>query len=532
MTARRTGRAGVLAAVIALAAAAPALAAADPLNVLFLSVDDLRPELGTYGAPAVTPNIDRLARGGMRFDRAFTAIATCAASRASLLTGTYPPTTGVFTMEPTLNQANPDLVTLPRIFRDAGYEAVEVGKFAHVPEDTPDAWSRPRIMPDWNPPEYLAPGNGKWTGDSEPPRGPLGEAANVPDGAYVDGRIARRAIDELRRLRERPFFLAVGFIRPHLPFNCPARYWELYQRRASLPPGLEGLERVHPLEWHDNYELAMYTGGKRIGDARQRFLIHGYRACVSYVDALIGTLLDELERLGLADRTLVVLWGDHGWHLGEHGIWGKNTALDPSLRIPLIVRGPGVPAGASTRAFVETVDILPTLAELAGLPIPEQVEGTSFVPLFSDPERVWKRAVFGWRRRAVREAETVRTEDFRFVRWVNRRNDRGEIQSVELYDHRVDPREYVNVVREPKYAVAVQRLNWMLDAWQEGQPVAWKTQELGSMAARSRGSGSAERVARELLWPVLAIAVGLAVWLLLRRRALRTSERFGDRDAM
>jgi iduronate 2-sulfatase len=276
-------------------------------------------------------------------------------------------------------------------------------------------------MPEWNPPEYYEPMNRSHTGRRELPRGPVTEGADVSDDTYLDGKLATHAVAELRRLKDRPFFLAVGFVRPHLPFNCPRKYWDLYDRRDIALPDTIAPERVPKAEWHGNYEPAMYLGGRTISQLTGRRLIHGYRACVSYIDAQVGRLLEELDRLGLSERTLVVLWGDHGWHLGEHGIWGKNTALDVALRVPLIVRGPGLASGKSTKALVETVDILPTLCELTGIPVPDQSEGLSFVPLLEDPKRPGKRAVFGWRQRHPLNGQTVRTPRYRLVRWATGR---------------------------------------------------------------------------------------------------------------
>ncbi len=432
--------------------------------MLFISVDDLRPELGTYGAPAHSPNIDRLAAEGVRFDRAYAAVAACAASRASMLSGAYPQTTRVFFMAPALSEGNPRLIPLPRLFKDAGYETVEVGKFLHTEQDAPRAWSQPSwLPPDWDFPQYLAPNNVHMSGIRTAPRGPVSEAPEVPDAAYVDGKIATRAIDELRRMKDRDFFLAVGFVRPHLPFNCPARFWDLYDRDQIEVPDLKGMDSVAKQQWHGNYEPRTYEGGQRIDADTAKRLIHGYRACVSYIDSQVGRLLAELERQELASRTLVVLWGDHGWHLGEHGIWGKHTALEPSLRIPLIVRAPGVAGGVASSGLVESADILPTLCELTGIPDPRQGEGTSFVPLLHDPNRPWKRAAFGLVYRNNTVGQTVRTQRYRFVRWGGWSGDAWEFQAAELYDHQTDPREYRNVANQPENRATVRRLNAWLD---------------------------------------------------------------------
>jgi len=512
------------AALIAVAGATGSKAApleSERMNVLFISVDDLRPELGAYGAPVVTPNIDRLADAGLRFDHAYAQVSACAASRAALLTGTYPHTSGVYLMRPSLGEANPGLVTMPQLFKDAGYETIEIGKFVHLPEDTPGAWSRERWMPEWNPPEYYEPMNRGHTGRRERPRGPVTEGADVSDDTYLDGKLAAHAVAELRRLKDRPFFLAVGFVRPHLPFNCPRKYWDLYDRRNIVLPDTISRERVPNAEWHGNYEPAMYQGGRTIGELTGRRLIHGYRACVSYIDAQVGRLLDELDRLGLSERTLVVLWGDHGWHLGEHGIWGKNTALDVALRVPLIVRQPGRVGGESTKALVETVDILPTLCELAGISVPDQVEGLSFVRLLEDPKRPGKRAVFGWRQRAGLDGQTVRTPRYRLVRWAKRKKP-GRLLGLELYDHENDPREYVNLARLPEHADTVKRLNAMLDAWLRHEPVGLAEPDA---ALGSAASGNSPGLRAALGWSLALAVLGVAGVLLLWRSITRTGSR-------
>jgi iduronate 2-sulfatase len=442
-----------------------------PLNVLFIAVDDLRPELGTYDAPVLTPHIDQLAAEGIRFDHAYTEVAACGASRASLMTGTYSRTTRVAAMKPPLSLANPALLTMPQLFKSAGYETIEIGKFQHFTEDAPHAWSRPHWDPDQRRPHYEAPRNRRFSGVRSQPRGPFAEAVDVPDDSYGDGKLALRAVDQLREISDRPFFMALGFRRPHLPMNCPKKYWDLYDRdEIRLPTG--DVSGVAKQEFHGNYEVAMYSGFDARNHDASRTLVHAYRACVSYIDAQIGRVLDELDRLQLAERTIVVLWGDHGWHLGEHQLWGKFTLLEPSLRIPLILRVPGRTDGRSASGFVETVDILPTLCELTGIDIPAQVEGVSFTRLLDDPTREWKQAVFGSRKVFTRDfphaAMTVRTPRFRLVRWFDKSNRR---QALELYDHESDPREYVNLASEVEHQARVVALNAMIDQWSIGRTV-------------------------------------------------------------
>jgi len=253
-------------------------------------------------------------------------------------------------------------------------------------------------------------------------------------------------------------------------------------------------------------------------------MIHGYRACVSYVDSLIGRMLDELDRLDLRDRTVVVLWGDNGWHLGEHGIWGKGTALEVALRIPLIVRVPGVSGAKSTTALVETVDLLPTLCELNGIPIPEQVEGLSFVPLLQDPERPWKRAVFGWRQRLEYAGQTVRTQRHRLVRWVE--GDAAEVRGVELYDHETDPREQHDIAGDPEQAETLRQLNALLDAWLRREPVGL-LEQTAVRGSRSVGERPPQPGAGARL--LAAGALALAGVVALRWSIARTRRRWRER---
>ncbi len=429
-----------------------------------------------------------------------------------MLSGAYPQTTGVIFMAPALSEGNPRLIPLPRLFKDAGYETVEVGKFLHTAKDAPEAWSRESwLPPEWVHPQYLATENVHMSGIQTSRRGPISEAPDVPDDAYVDGKIATRAIEELRRMEDRDFFLAVGFVRPHLPFNCPARYWDLYDRDQIEVPDREGMYRVANQQFHGNYEPRVYDGGGSIDADTAKRLIHGYRACVSYVDAQIGRLLAELARQGLADRTVVVLWGDHGWHLGEHGIWGKNTALEQSLRIPLILRVPGVLGGQSSSGLVESADILPTLCELTGIPDPRQGEGVSFVALLNDPDRPWEEAALGWAYRANSIGQTVRTQRYRYVRWGGRRGGEWELLGAELYDHQNDPREYQNVAYDPENRDTVERLNTLLDALLTGDSgptnsgtkkfvsaIGTELQKLAPVLAAPRINGAIMRIDRDV----------------------------------
>ncbi|NQT88826.1 sulfatase, partial [bacterium] len=392
-----------------LAPFARAQAAPKKLNVLFIAVDDLRPELGCYGQKHIlSPHIDRLAAQGLLFDRAYCQQAVCAPSRASLMTGARPDTTKIYALRTPVRKAMPDVITLPQHFRQNGYETAAMGKiYHHASDDNRTGWSTPA----WRP-------KGEWVGrgyrsekalaairerDARNPEkkgiGPAVDAADVPDNGYPDGAVADRAIAELRRLKDKPFFLAVGFFKPHLPFNAPKKYWDLYDRSTIQVPSNRKAPKGAPSYAMTSWgEMRQYTGIPKKGpvpDAQAKELIHGYYACVSYMDAQVGRVVAELEALGLRDSTIIILWGDHGWKLGEYSSWCKHTNFELDTHVPMLISVPGQKnAGKKTRALVEFVDVYPTLCEAAGVPLPDHLEGTSMMPLFDDPERPWKSAAF------------------------------------------------------------------------------------------------------------------------------------------
>jgi arylsulfatase A-like enzyme len=443
-------------------------------NVLFILVDDLRPELGAYGVErAVTPNIDRLASQGVLFERAYTQQAVCAPSRAVLLTGLRPDSTRIYDLNTPVRSVMPEHVTLPQHFRRHGYTTVALGKVYHHDDDDPQGWSVGPIEPE-----------GEWRGrghlsaeairaveayeaehHDRSGRGPAYEAPAVPDTAYEDGKIANRAIEQMRRLRDQPFFLAVGFKKPHLPFNAPRKYWDLYPpEQIRLPDNYFKPEGVTPYSLANFGELRNYTVIPKQGpvsDEKARGLIRGYLAATSYVDAQIGRVLEELDRLGLAENTVAVLWGDHGFKLGEHAEWVKHTNFEIDTRVPLMVRSPGTTrAGGRSRAFVETVDIYPTLSELAGLPAPAH-QGLSFAPLLWDPNRAWKRAAFSqYPRGGGVMGRGIRTDRYHYIEW--QRGPTREVVAREIYDHQVDPQENRNLAGDPRLAPTVSELSRML----------------------------------------------------------------------
>jgi len=430
-------------------------------NILFLSIDDLRPELGAYGAPQVkSPHIDRLAGEGMRFDRAYCQVPVCGASRVSLMTGMLPTSERFTNYRSRADEDVPEAPTLPEIFRKAGYTTISNGKVFHNIEDTADrSWSEPPWRPDgWG---SRTPALEETTERlSERGRGLIYEIADVPDSMYTDGKIAERTVEDLKRLKEagEPFMLFCGFYRPHLPFYAPKKYWDMYERdqieladnryfpRGAPHGDLRGSEEF----W------AYHMGDYHVGsDAFHRMMRHGYLASVSYVDQLVGNVMKQLEQLGLRDNTIVVLWGDHGFHLGEHDFWGKHNTMHLSTRVPLILSLPGKQL-SSTSALVETSDLFPTLCELAGVPIPETVQGKSLVSLLENPHREFRDSAysrFGYS--PERPGLAVITDRYNYT-WYPASGEEM------LYDLEKDPDENRNVAAEEAYADALAKVRALL----------------------------------------------------------------------
>ena len=438
-------------------------------NVLLLIADDMRPEMGCYGVKEVkTPHIDRLARSGTVFLNAYCNVPVSGASRASMLTGVYPHYPDRFVHYSAYAQKDcPEAVPLSGWMTRHGYYTVSDGKVFHHWQDHADSWSeRPfRTHPDGYD-VYWAEYNRweLWMNEAsarsihpKTKRGPFCEWAEVPDTAYDDGKLALRAIADLERLKRKgqPFFLACGFWKPHLPFNAPKRYWDLYDR-SRIPAATnrfrpEGL----PDEVRNSTEIYAYARTTQPDDIFfQQEARHGYYACMSYVDAQIGKVLDALDSLGLADNTIVVLVGDHGWHLGEHNFLGKHNLMDRATHVPLIVRAPGMKPG-KTRSMVELVDIYPTLCDLCGIPVPEgQLDGDSFRPVLVDHKAKTKEGVYiqweGGDNRVDRR--------YNYAEW---RKD-GEVRSRMLFDHKADPEENCSRAGRPKYRAVVEECSGWL----------------------------------------------------------------------
>ncbi|MEX0332005.1 MAG: sulfatase [Puniceicoccaceae bacterium] len=421
-------------------------ASSQPPNVLFIAVDDLRPELGCYGADHMkTPNIDRLASMGTLFKRAYCNVAVCGASRASLMSGIRPTANRFLRHTARQDEQAPDVPSLAEHFRANGYYSISNGKIYHFSADTPESWSEPAWKPDQGHARYLIAENAAIAEQNPKGRGPAFEAAEVPDNAYPDGMVADKAISDLHRLKamDQPFFLAVGFIRPHLPFNAPKKYWDLYDRNSVRQPDNHFFPLGAPEEARYTFgELRNYSNipdEVPISDPELRIsLRHGYYAATSFADALVGKVVDTLERLGLAENTIIVLWGDHGWQLGEHTYWCKHTNFEVAVQVPLIIVDPRKPKGNKVNALVEYVDIYPTLCELAGLELPGHLQGESMMPLLLDPAAPGKTAVFS----RFGRGESIRTDRYRYTAFF----DGETIVSDMLYDHLADPHENINIV--------------------------------------------------------------------------------------
>lgn len=471
---------------------ASALAVARP-NILFIPVDDLRPELGCYGSAVIqSPHIDRLASRGLVFDRAYCQQAVCNPSRVSLLSGLRPDTTKVWDLITPMRDRTPDILTIPQHFKNNGYYAVGMGKIFHNTFPDPPSWT---VGKQPEPTGYFAyprevrekiaamQAEAKKAGKTAKEisgkyRGPVTDDEDVPDGQRIDGALTDLALKHMRMAARQPlpFFLAVGYIRPHLPFCAPRKYWDLYDR-DKIPMAQNDFMPINmpavafgDINQGGFYELRSYMDMRKapspfvgsLSEAECRRLKHGYYASVSHTDAQVGRLLDELDRLKLADNTIIILWGDHGWKLGEHHSWCKQTNFEIDTRAPLIMAAPGTKSvGKHSGAIVEFIDIFPTLCELAGLPTPGNLEGKSLAKIIHDPTAAVKEAAFSQFPRKLKGGDymgyAMRTDRYRYVEWLDQSN--WKIAEVELYDERKDPDENTNIAGEPENQPLLKQLS-------------------------------------------------------------------------
>ncbi|WP_136482899.1 sulfatase [Cognatitamlana onchidii] len=424
-----------------------------PKNILFIAVDDLRPELNFYGANHIkSPNLDKLAGESLVFNRAYCNVPVCGASRASLMTGARPTRHRFLDAKTQKDKDFKEAVSLPMLLKQNGYATISNGKIYHHKTDDKNAWDEMwQADALWS---YALPESQEIR--SKTKRGLPFEVAEVHDSVYRDGKLALKVIKDLQKLKEnkQPFFLTMGLMKPHLPFTAPKKYWDLYDRASiELPESYVQPESTPKQAFHKYGELRNYENIPKkdhLPEDLAKELIHGYYACVSYIDAQIGLVLDELRRLELDDDTIVILWGDHGWNLGDHKLWCKHVTFETALRTPLVIKVPGKTSGQHTEAITEYIDIYPSLAELIGLDIPETVDGKSFVPLIEgqSQEKDWAVSKF-------KDAVTLIKGDLFYTEWIK---DDGIAYAKMLFDHKTDPLELDNLAEKPEYQEQVQVL--------------------------------------------------------------------------
>ncbi|QWX83018.1 sulfatase [Cellulophaga sp. HaHaR_3_176] len=489
-------------------------------NILFISIDDLRPTLGAYEDPtAITPNIDQLASEGMTFRQTFSQVGVCAPSRASLMTGIRPDSTRVWHLGDKFRNINPNTVTMPQHFSKFGYHTVNLGKIFHNYMPDSISWDEP----DLRPAQYLQSDWLKRDGETfyiseevnrsqaikrdsllklRPERyadgwntGPAWEAAAVHDTMYYDGAQTELAKKTLTRLakNDTPFYMGLGYFRPHLPFTAPKKYWDLYDpNKIPLAANQNVPENAPGHTMNSMYELRHYDGFNQIGhpessyrmdEDTSRKLKHGYYASVSYVDALLGNLISHMKDIGIYENTIIILWGDHGWKLGEHNSWGKMTNYNIDLQVPMIIRYPNQEnRGAQTFEITELIDMFPSLCELAEIEVPDYMQGTSFVPLIKNPKRPWKDAAFSqFHRRPKHAADgkrymgySLNTKKYHYIEWYswdNTTGTRGELKNLELFDRENDPNETVNIAAQKSLSKTIKALSEKLaSGWKNAKP--------------------------------------------------------------
>lgn len=450
-------------------------------NVLFISVDDMNCDLGAYGHPQVkTPNLDRLCKMGVRFDAAYCQQPLCGPSRASIMTGLRPDTLDMHTLAHELRKKNPDVITLGQLFRNHGYYSARAGKIYHYGNpsmigtdgnDDPATWDERHnpIGIDRSQQEKIT----RYGAGREKDKN-LGISMawwdpESRDEDHTDGKVAQKIVELIRAKKDKPFFLAAGFFNPHCPYVAPKKYFDLYPLETITVPDLDearrDLDDVPPMAiQRDTKNWPFYFKDVTVDQARK--CKQAYYATISFVDAQVGQLLDALESNGLLDNTIIVFWSDHGYFLGEKGLWYKRKAFERSARMPLIIAAPGMSQNAQTSKPVELLDLYPTLADLCGLEAPANLEGQSLRPLLSDPDNA------NWNKPAVTQVwhnkkawgYSIRTERFRYTEWLEGRAGR------ELYDHASDPDEITNLADAAQHQATIARLSKLLKTFVRLKP--------------------------------------------------------------
>ena len=428
-------------------------------NILFLMIDDLRPELSVYGQNQISsPNIDALAKSGVTFNRAYCNVPVCGASRASILTGVRPTANRFLKYNASITKETPTILTLVKHFKNQGYTTISNNKITHLKKDIKD-WDE-----EWYPyrkgwRDYQSKENINLENNGQ--HGYAYENPDIDDDAYYDGKTANKSILDLKKLKAegKPFFMAVGFVKPHLPFNAPKKYWDLYnESEITLPKNTFFSESAPEIANHSWGELRYYKDipkKNQVSDAVAKKLIHGYYAAVSYMDAQVGKVLKELKDLGLKDNTVVVLVGDHGWSLMEHGLWVKHSNFEVALQVPLIISASNIPKDKRSNSIAELVDLYPTLCELARISIPPHVDGKSLVEALQTPSKIFKKtALARWQK-----GETLIADHLFYTEW--QKNDKTIAKM--LYDHTTDPDENRNLAIEASFAGTVDSLSTILN---------------------------------------------------------------------
>ena len=424
-------------------------------NVLFIMVDDLRPELNIYGQNKISsPNIDALANSGITFNRAYCNVPVCGASRASLLTGIRPTSNRFLTYFSSIKKEAPNVLNLVQHLKNEGYTTISNNKITHLKNDI-DEWDE-----EWYPSKngwrnYISEEN--ITLEENGKHGNAYENIDVKDDAYDDGKTANKSIEDLKKLKKEgnPFFLAVGFVKPHLPFNAPKKYWDLYDAEKIELPKNSVFPKSAPQKANHKWgELRYYNQVPKQGQVSETMakkLIHGYYASVSYVDAQIGKVINAIDNLGLRDNTVIVLVGDHGWSLMEHGLWVKHSNFEVALQVPLIVSASNIPKNKKTNSIAELVDLYPSICELANISQPTHLEGESFVNALKNPSKIYKNTALA----RYHKGETLVADSYFYTEW----NKKGKTIAKMLYDHKIDPDENRNLVLESAYNHIVDSLS-------------------------------------------------------------------------
>ena len=431
-------------------------------NILFISIDDFRPKVSSYGeTKMITPNIDKLASEGLQFNNAYTNIAVCGASRASIMTGIRPSEKRFNDFSTRASVDTPDAIPLNQIFKENGYETISYGKIYHHKDDFQEYWSEKdggQIQSDFQDPKSIARVENAGTGEYGKKQ-PTFEYPDVDDYAYNDGKITKKAIDKLKILKRenKPFFMAIGYVSPHLPFIQPKKYWDMYDHDAikladnSFQPKNSpdiAIEAQHnSAEMRKNY-LDIPSEGK-LDDSLARNLIHGYYASVTYMDVLIGELIKGLDDLGLRENTTIVFWSDHGYFLGEHGFWCKHSTFEEAVKIPFIISSPKHVKNKMTASFTELVDVYPTLCDIANIEAPNYLQGKSLMPVLEDPSKILKTEVYT----RYKQGEAVIDKDFSYTEFHDGEKYLGNM----LYDNHKDHGQNTDISKLPTNELLVKK---------------------------------------------------------------------------